>query len=334
MKGPVFIATTGPGIARAWQQDAGEWVLDGLLPDQDVRCLEVDPLEEQVVYAGTQGNGLFRSDDGGESWRPAGMEGQTVKSIAASRIEPGTLYAGVKPPGIFTSRDGGANWRELSSFGDIPSRHSWWSPAEPPGTAYVQGLALSPVDPKRLVAGIEFGAVLHSEDGGQSWRESEGALPDCHTLTFHHTEGDWVYEGGSAGAGAAVSRDGGATWQQPEAGLDRHYGWAVAADPAQPDIWYISVSPGPGRAHSGNDAQAAIFRSMNGRPWEKLSGGLPEPMNHMPYALLTVPGAPGHIYAGFSDGDVWHSMDLGDHWRKLPFNLGRIHRMAVVLITQ
>src|SRR3712207_8165439 len=43
-------------------------------------------------------------------------------------------------------------------------------------------------------------------------------------------------------------------------GLDRHYGWACAADPAQPNVWYISVSPGAMKAHSENNAQAAIFR--------------------------------------------------------------------------
>jgi hypothetical protein len=51
----------------------------------------------------------------------------------------------------------------------------------------------------------------------------------------------------------------------------------------------------------------------------------------MPYALLTDPGAPGNLYAGLSDGDVWHSADRGDSWQRLPFNLGAIHRSLVML---
>ena len=37
----------------------------------------------------------------------------------------------------------------------------------------------------------------------------------------------------------------GVTWTQPRAGLDRHYGWAVAADCEHPEVWYASLSPGP-----------------------------------------------------------------------------------------
>ena len=67
MTNSVFLATTGPGLARASSQD-GAWSVEFLLPDQDVRCLAADPLAPQVVYAGTQGNGLLRSSDSGQTW--------------------------------------------------------------------------------------------------------------------------------------------------------------------------------------------------------------------------------------------------------------------------
>jgi hypothetical protein len=79
------------------------------------------------------------------------------------------------------------------------------------------------------------------------------------------------------------------------------------------------------KAHSENNAQAAIFRWTD-EGWQRLAGGLPQPINQMPYALLTDPEAPGHVYAGSSNGEVWHSADYGESWRQLPFNLGRIHR--------
>ncbi len=47
--------------------------------------------------------------------------------------------------------------------------------------------------------------------------------------------------------------------------------------------------------------------------------------------LLTDPAAPGHVYAGLSSGDVWHSADHGDTWQQLPFNLTGIHRSLVML---
>jgi hypothetical protein len=85
------------------------------------------------------------------------------------------------------------------------------------------------------------------------------------------------------------------------------------------------------KAHSRDNAQAYIFRSIGGSRWEKLSGGLPQPLSHMPYALLTDPTEPGHLYAGLSNGDVWHSADYGDHWQQFPLNLGNVWTSMVML---
>lgn len=327
----VFISTTGDGLARASRSPDNVWRVEFLIADQDVRCLASDPLNSRVVYAGTQGGGVLRSDNRGRTWRPAGLDGHIVKSLAASRSEPGAVYAGTKPACIFVSRDGGTQWTELDAFRRIRSRRLWFSPAEKPYTAYVQAIALSPIDPKVINVGIEAGATVRSEDGGNSWTgHLKGSLRDCHTLASHPSDGGWVYEAGGTGAGAAVSQDAGKTWRQQKTGLDRHYGWACAADPAQPEVWYVSVSPGARRAHSENGAQAAIFR-WTGEGWRRLAGGLPQPLEFMPYALLTDPEAPGHVYAGLSDGEVWHSADYGEGWRRLPFALGAIHRGLVAL---
>ncbi|UCC61682.1 MAG: hypothetical protein JSV36_12860 [Anaerolineae bacterium] len=337
MNAKTYIATVrrdadGKGLARAEQKANGDWSVEFLLRDQDVHCLAVDPLDPEVIYAGTQGEGVLRSNDRGRTWGPAGLLGQTVRALSVSRTEPGTVYAGTRPAYLFASRDGGANWSELTSFRRIRSRWFWFSPAGKPFTAYVQAIGLTPEDPNVIVVGIELGAVVRSTDGGRTWSaHRKGALRDCHWLTFHATNGDWVYEAGGTGGGAAVSRDGGETWHKAKVGLDRRYGWACAADPAQPEIWYVSVSPGPGKAHSPGNAEAYIFRSLDGAPWQKLSGGLPQPLDHMPYALLTDPAAPGHLYAGLNNGHVWHSSDYGDTWSKLPFDLKSIERTLIMV---
>ena len=332
MSATCFLATTGHGLARAARRPNGEWTVESLLAGHDVRCLAADPADAQVIYAGIQGSGVVRSIDHGTTWQGAGLDRQIVKALAVSRIEPGVVYAGAKPARLFVSRDGGVHWRELESFRRIRSRRFWFSPAEKPFIGYVQAIALSPTDPNVIVVGIEAGAVVGSEDGGQTWSEHRrGALRDCHALVFHATCGDWVYEGGGSGAGAAVSRDAGATWQQPRQGLDRHYGWAVAADPARPEVWYVATSPSAFKAHSAHDARAAIFRTVGDGAWHKLGGGLPLPLDHMPYALLTDPAAPGHLYAGLSNGAVWHSPDYGDTWQPFPFVLPGIHRTMVLL---
>jgi photosystem II stability/assembly factor-like uncharacterized protein len=327
-----FISTNGSRLARTECVANGHWSVEFLLEGTNVRCLAADPHHRNVVYAGTQDNGVLRSDDRGKTWQPTGMEGQVVKAIAVSPVEAGLVFAGTKPPGVFVSRDSGSHWEELRAFRHIFSRRFWFSPAEKPFTAYVQGIAPSPTDPGVILVGVEFGAVVRSTDGGKTWQDHrKGALRDCHSITFHASNGDWVYEGGGTGAGAAFSRDSGNTWTQMRQGLDRHYGWAAAADPARSDIWYVSLSPGPMKAHSADNAQAYIFRSIGADTWEKLGGGLPQPLSHMPYALLTDRDAPGHLYAGLSSGDIWHTTDYGDHWQQLSVNLGTVWTAMIML---
>lgn len=348
--GRVFLATNGRGLARAESGAEGQWAVERKLDGVNVRCLSADPRTPHVVYAGTQGDGVLRSEDRGRTWQPAGLEGQIVKSIAASPVESGVVYAGTKPPAIFVSHDSGRHWAELESFRGM--RRWWWfTPAEPPFTQpYVQGLALSPTDPDVILAGIEYGNLLRSADGGRTWTgHQKGALHDCHSLTFHPTNGDWAYQGG--GEGAAYSRDAGITWVQPDplpvgamlrsifvrrgeskGGLIGRYGWAAAGDPARPDVAYCATAPGPGRAHGGNgNAEAHIYRCQAGGVWERLAGGLPQPLDYMPYALICDRDAPGHLYAGLSNGDVWHTADYGDSWQPLPVNLGTVWATMVML---
>jgi len=321
----VFISTIGNGIARASQDLTGHWSVSSLLAGSSISCLAADPANLGAVYAGTKSNGVLHSNDFGQNWKPVGLEGLAIRALCASRTDPNTVYAGTKPPALFVTHNSGVNWQEIEAF--CKKRAFWWfSPAEGrPFTPYVQAIALSPIDPDLVVVGIELGAILRTTDGGRTWENHRpGALRDCHSLAAHATNGDWLYEGGGSGAGVAFSRDGGKTWRQPSIGLDRHYGWAVAADPARPEIWYAALSPSAWKAHNEKDAQACIFRSAGGAPWQKLGGGLPEPLNSMPYALLTDPASPGHVYAGLANGDVWYSADHGDAWELMPFNLGSI----------
>lgn len=330
MENKTILVTSEKGVGRAVSDAQGQWHVRTSLESQDVRCLAADPLNPGVVYAGTQGGGLFRSQDRGQTWQPAGLEDRVVKAIAASPQRPGLLYAGTRPAYIYISHDYGATWEELEGFRDIPNRRFWFSPAESPWQAYVQAITLSPDDPDILLAGIEFGATIRSADGGKTWSSHlAGSLRDCHSLKFHAANGDWVYEAGGTGGGATYSRDGGRSWQKMKSGLAKHYGVACAADPQRPEIWYVSVAPGPGKAY-GEEPQAYLYRASAGADWQPI-GWEAHPMGQMPIALETDPAAPGHLYAGTTAGQVWHSADYGDAWQKLPFEFPSAWRSMLIL---
>lgn len=324
----LFLATPGFGITRA-ERSGGRWRVQHVLAESAVRCLAIGG---DTQWAGSTGEGVWRSDDGGRSWRPAGLGRQTVTALAASPDVPEVVYAGLKPAALAATWDGGERWMELDGFHRIRGRRFWFSPAQRPWSAYVQGLAVAPGDPDHVVAGIEFGAVVRSTDGGVTWSgHRKGAIRDCHSLTFHATDGSRVYEGGAGfpRRPCAASRDGGETWTAP-GGNQHGYGWACAADPGDPDTFYCSAAPGPGRAHGSGPADAHIYRSTAGGRWVRLAGGLPDPLEAMPYALLTDRSRPGHLYAGLGDGRVFFTGDRGDHWDPLELELGRVQRAMIL----
>jgi hypothetical protein len=259
------------------------------------------------------------------------MAGQIVKSLAVSPHDPDVLYAGTKPALVYVSRDGGQSWQELESFRRIPNRWWWFSPAEPPDMrAYVMDIALSPDDPDVLLAGIELGAVVRSEDGGRTWtRHRKGALRDCHSLKFHASDGSWAYEAGGTGGGASFSRDGGRTFQKAKEGLAKNYGVVCGADGQDPRTWYVCVAPGPGNAF-GDNPEIYLYRSRNGGGWQPI-GWQAHPLPTAPTALVSVPGDPGALYAGLKNGDVWHTTDYGETWQQLPFNLKGIWFSLLVI---
>lgn len=320
--GRMLLTTSGSGLARA-SADTEGWMVTSLLDGLRVRSLASASRRPTTLFAGTDA-GVLRSGSWGQTWRPAGLAGHPVTALAVSPQEPDTVYAGVKPAGMYVSRDGGESWTHLAGFQRIRGRRWWRSPAEPPDwRAYVQAILVSPVDPNVILAGVEFGAVVRSDDGGRTWsNHRKGAIRDCHGLTFHASDGNWAYQGGASLVGAAVSRDGGLTWQQPKEGLRHRYGWTCAADPERPEVWYLSAGPigwrGTPQAHRDGEANAAIYRKSGGAAWQQLGGGLPQPLDFMAYALVTDPAAPGHLYAGLANGDVWHTADYGDTWTKLP----------------
>ena len=102
------------------------------------------------------------------------------QSFVISHLQPGVIYAGTKPALMYISNDNGLHWDELPAFRKIFSRRFWFSPAETPFVAYVQGITLSPTDQNVIIAGIEFGAVVRSTNGGETWEDHRpGALRDC-----------------------------------------------------------------------------------------------------------------------------------------------------------
>jgi photosystem II stability/assembly factor-like uncharacterized protein len=300
---PLFVAT-GDAIARV-----AEGRTQLVLQQPGAQCVSVDAREPERVLAGCRGGGVFESEDGGVSWHDAALPATDVFSVAYSPAD-GAAYAGCEPSALWVRRNG--EWEELSALRELPSAPSWSFPPRP-WTSHVRWIAPSPHDANLVLAGIELGGLMRTSDGAVTWQDHRpGAQRDVHSLAWHPTESGRAYE--AAGGGSAWSRDNGESWEPADDGRDRHYTWALAVDPADPDCWFVSAAPGPFDAHGSRPAQAALYRWRGDGPWEELDLGLQRPLDTMPYALSATGDG---LVAALRDGRLFRSDDQGDNWRPL-----------------
>jgi photosystem II stability/assembly factor-like uncharacterized protein len=266
------------------------------------------------VYVGCRGGGLKRSADGGDTFEDVAVPERDVFSVAVSPVD-GAVYAGTEPSRLFGSHDRGDTWEELVALQKIPSRATWSFPPRP-WTSHVRWIAPSPHDADVVLVGIELGGLMRTDDAGASFSDHRPeAARDVHCLTWHPTVPGRAYEAG--GDGAAWSRDGGVTWDRADAGRERRYAWALAVDPDDPEVWFVSAAPGPFRAHGSGRSDSALYRwSTDGR-WEQVEG----PLDSHVYALAT---ADGSLFAGLGDGTLLRSDDRGETWEDLGERVERV----------
>lgn len=135
---------------RTWR--VVRWFRDGLI------ALEVNPVHPDERYALSAQGRLFRTENGGGEWtdltaRYAAATG-SVEHIRMLVTSQGTLYL-ISSFGLLRSSDGGMTYHVLA----LPVS---------PGSLPVSALALSPLDPQRLVAAVGRG-IYSSVDGGETW---------------------------------------------------------------------------------------------------------------------------------------------------------------------
>src|SRR5699024_11160766 len=99
------------------------WTIKKKTSDHTFYCLAIDQTIGRL-YGGTFDNGLWFSDDQGETWQQvgSGITSKRVLSVAVSQIENNndynTVWAGTEPSALFRSEDGGQTWEACPSLLD------------------------------------------------------------------------------------------------------------------------------------------------------------------------------------------------------------------------
>jgi photosystem II stability/assembly factor-like uncharacterized protein len=305
----------------------GRWQAERQLEGLPAQCVAADPLRPERVYCGTFGRGLWRSEDGGASWRPAGegIRSAQIMSVAVSRSERagdlGVVYAGTEPTALYRSEDGAATWQDLPALLALPSAPTWSFPPRP-YTSHVRAIAPDPHAPGRLYVAVEAGALVRSQDGGRTWEDRTPDGPfDTHTLGLPPQTPGRVYSAAGdgymrPGMGFVESQDGGDTWERPDDGLRHHYLWGLAVDPGDADTLVVSAADGPQQAHTPASAASAIYRRAGAGAWQQAQEGLPAPDGTLASVLAANESEPGVFYAANNQG-VYRSPDAGLSWARL-----------------
>src|SRR5512136_1477878 len=125
MNSTLFLATED-GVVIADYDPAGWRMFRRGLADQRVTSIIA---REGVVLAGT-GNGVFRSDDAGQTWHAAssGLTHRHVRWLAYHPDISDREFAGTEPAGIFVSHDGAQTWRQCPEVAQSRDQHGWMLP--------------------------------------------------------------------------------------------------------------------------------------------------------------------------------------------------------------
>jgi len=275
-------------------------------------------LEDGALFAGTHGLGVARSDDGGLTWKlaNAGLGQFDVWVVKAERLGGRErLFAGTLPAHLFVSDDGAASWRELTALREVPSAPQWSFPP-PPHQGHVLDIG---VLEEKLYVGIEVGALLRSDDGGETFRElpvnPDVSEVDIHRLVLHPQRPRRILA--ATGWGMIQSDDGGNTWRKGERlpGID--YPIPIVAHPDDPDLLFVAGGEGwPPNWYQVGRSRAKIARSRDGgASWQRLLGGLPDGQRPTFGGLALEAWEGGFtVLAADTDGQIYESADGGERW--------------------
>ncbi len=254
-------------------------------------------------YAGGSPQGLFRSDDSGDTWAPV---------------------------------DG---WNEHPSWAEWAE----WPEGNTPDGSMLHSVLVDPRDADHLYLGLSGGGVFESTDGGRDWHPLNAGcaatfLPDPdapfghdpHTVRLHPAKPDRLYQQNHCGI-YRLDRPA-TTWERIGDNMPRDVGdigFPIELHPRDPDTaWVFPMDGTDVWPRTSPDGRPAAYVTRDaGASWTRLDEGLPATgwFTVKRQAMTTDAADPVGVYFGTTSGEVWASVDEGATWRTVASHLPEIY---------
>ncbi len=318
------------GSGSVWKTKNSGITWTPIFDDQSVYsigCVTIDPNNPHTVWVGTGenvggrhvgfGDGIYKSEDDGKSWKNMGLkDSEHISKIIVHPDNSDVIWVAVEGPlwnsggerGLYKSTDGGESWKKVLGNGE-------WTG--------VTDIVIDPRDPNWLYAatwdrhrtvaaymGGGPGSGIHrSMDGGETWEEMKGGIPKSNLgkigLAVSPFNPDVVYaaiETDRTNGGLYMSTNRGKTWKKQSNAVSGatgpHYYQELYASPHQEGRLYLM------------DVRVQVSDD-HGKTFRRLKEEDKHSDNH---SLAFRADDPNYLLIG-TDAGIWESFDLAENWR-------------------
>src|SRR5262245_62014986 len=292
-----------------------------------IGAIELDPKNPSTVWVGSgennsqrsvsYGDGVYKSDDGGRSWRNVGLKkSEHIGKIVIDPKNSDVVYVAAQGPlwgpggdrGLFKTTDGGKTWKDVLTISENTGVSDVVMDPRNPDVLYA-----SAYQRRRhvwtLIDGGPESAIYKSTDAGATWNKLRSGLPTVDLgrigLAVSPANPDVVYatvEAAERRGGIFRSQDRGATWERmnPFDATAMYYG-VVRADPKDVDRIYI-----PNTNLMVSDDGGRTVRQLGERS------------KHVDNHDIWIDPNDTDYYLVGCDGGLYQSFDRGQNWDFLP----------------
>jgi len=334
-----YVASSSGGV---WKTTNAGTTFEPLFDSEgsySIGCVAMDPANHNVVWVGTgennnqrsvaYGDGVYKTEDGGKTWRNLGLKtSEHIGMIAIDRRNSDVVYAAAYGPlwkaggerGLYKTTDGGKTWKAVLTISENTGLSEVHLDPRDPDVVYA-------VAHQRrrhvytLLGGGPESAIYKSKDGGQTWEKAVRGLPEGDLgrvgLAISPADPEHMYaivEAKEGKGGFFRSTNRAASWERRSAyHSSGNYYQEIVCDPKDPERVFSM------------DVYLQVTDD-GGLTWKNLGERSKHIDNH---AIWIDPGDTAHYLVG-SDGGIYESFDRGQTWKFMTnLSITQFYKIAV-----